>query len=583
MPNPPPTVLILGAGVHGAAIARDLVLNGVGVHVVDRFDIAFGATSKSSRLIHGGLRYLEYGDFKLVKESLEAREQNLRLAPQFVRPLRLYIPTSERFTGLVRSAVGFFGLSRTSLGQSLAGVPGGRGFWPMRTGLAMYDSLSQASSLPKSATMPVNAPGTPRVNPRRYHWLCAYSDAQMVFPERLVLALLAEAQQIAAANGIEFQVSTYAQTRFDHGVWRITPSHHDETPLSPACVINATGAWGDETLRQLGIPSPPQFGGTKGSHFVTWNEQLRDALQGQAVYAEADDGRLVFVLPFHGGTLVGTTDETFAAAPESACATAEELDYLLQLVNGVMDVRLTRADITLHYSGVRPLPISTAGNNAAVSRDHAVSVRAAGDCPVFTLVGGKLTTWSQFATEVSDRVLSHLRQPRRKPTADLPVPGAIYAGLFDSDGNPLGAPLVPEGWVEDWSQVSAETDAGLAQFAALVPLYGCRALDVLRDCRGQLGSPIRGTDFTTGIVQWIIDREWVRTLSDLVERRLMLVFVRELKRETLIDLADCLVAAGKLSAADVPREIAATIERLKTYYGRRIDGESLGSGSARVS
>lgn len=571
MPSQSPIVLILGAGVHGAAIARDLVFNGIGVRLVDRFDIAFGATSKSSRLIHGGLRYLEYGDFKLVNESLEARERNLRLAPQFVRPLRLYIPTSERFSGLVRSAVGFFGLSRTSVGQSLAGSPGGRGFWPMRTGLAMYDALSQSSVLPKSSTMPVNTPGAPRVNARRYHWLCAYSDAQMVYPERLVLALLFEAQQTATAAGIAFDAATYSEVGFDRGVWRIkSPDIDREIPIAPDCVINATGAWGDETLQRLGVPSPPQFGGTKGSHFITWNDELHAALQGQAVYAEANDGRLVFVLPFNGGTLVGTTDETFAASAESACATEEELSYLLQLVNGVMDLRLTRDDITLHYSGVRPLPRSTAGNNAAVSRDHSVSFFA-GDCPVFTLVGGKLTTWSQFATDVSDRVLVHFQRDRTHFTQDTPAPGAFYTGKFDSEGNPWKWPWTPEALEEDWSILSTETDASFAQFAALAPLFGCRALDLLRDCRGQLGRPIRGTDFTTGIVKWIIDHEWVRTLSDLVERRLMLVFAKDLRRETLIDLAEGLVAAGKLPASDVPGEISATIRRLRTYYGRKID------------
>lgn len=568
------SVLILGAGVHGAAIARELVLNGVGVHLVDKFDLAYGATSKSSRLIHGGLRYLEYGDFRLVKESLEARYWNLELAPQFVRPLWLHIPTSRRWSGLFQSAIGFLGWSRTSWGKRLLSRRSPRGYWPTRLGLWLYDCLARHDiSSYRSSSAAVGTPGTPRINPQRYRWLCSYADAQMLFPERLILALLDETRELAGAEQVPFQMSTYTLARIRDSSWELQDMLHpaELVRLKPDCVVNATGAWGDETLQQLGVESPALFGGTKGTHFITWNDDLRQDLQGEAVYAEADDGRLVFVLPFGDGTLVGTTDETFAAKPETAAATEEELEYLLQLVNHVMDCRLTRDDIVLHYSGVRPLPRSGSGNNSAVSRDHALVEHLVDQCPVLTLVGGKLTTWREFSQQVSHQVLRRLNQPRTADAAFRPVSGQFKFSSVDGRGSRREFPAShPE--LRDWQQrLIREFRVPASLIEALLPLYGLRLEQLLADCRGDLGLPIRGTAFTTAIVRWIIDREWVGTLPDLVERRLMLVFARELQRPTLIDLAECLVAAGKLPAAHVPTEIQSTIERLRTYYGRRIE------------
>jgi len=558
MPSDQPPVLILGAGVHGAAIARELVLNGVSVEIVEAFDIAFGATSKSSRLIHGGLRYLEYGDFRLVRESLTARADLLELAPQFVTPLRLHMPTSRRWSGLLRSLIGFCGWSRTKFGRRVAAARVGRGYWPLRIGLALYDQLAPHRQLPPSSAAAVGTPGTPRVDSARYRWLCSYSDAQMLYPERFVQALLADARQIAETQPVGFQLWTHARVVRSADAWRI----HDRTTdrelsrCRPACVINATGAWGDATREQLQITGELQFGGTKGTHFLTWNDPLRKSLGNAAVYAEADDGRLVFILPFGDAVLVGTTDETFAASPESARATDEELDYLLRLAGGVMNCRLTRADIAAHYSGVRPLPRSSAATNAAVSRDHLIVEQRVEDRTLFTLVGGKLTTWREFAEQVTDRALHAIARPRRITTQRRPIPGSEEFPPDDTTRAAL------------WLRWAAETGADLPLIAALWPLYGTRAETVLAACRHDFGTPIAGTAFTNGVVRWIIDHEWVRTLSDLVERRLMLVFAHYLSHQTLLDLAACLIASGKLSPDDLAKSVADAEQRLTEDYGR---------------
>src|SRR5262245_53690170 len=194
-------VLILGAGINGAALARELVLNGVPVWVVDTADIASGATAYSSRLIHGGLRYLEYGEFDLVRESLAERTRLLRLAPQFVRPLRLFIPVRGRWSGLWAAARRFLHLRPATSG----GASGSRGLWLVRTGLWMYDRFARDPLLPERAMYRADDPRAPAVDLETFRWECAYSDAAIQFPERFVVALLQDARLEAARQGIDFR------------------------------------------------------------------------------------------------------------------------------------------------------------------------------------------------------------------------------------------------------------------------------------------------------------------------------------------------------------------------------------------
>src|SRR5688572_3873967 len=185
-------VLILGAGINGAALARELVLNGLSVCVVDKADIASGATARSSRLIHGGLRYLEHGEFDLVRESLGERTRLLRLAPQFVQPLRLLIPVRTRFTGVPTAAGRFFGWQPGRLSRQ----PTTRGLWLVRMGLRLYDAYAKDAVLPRHRAHRTGQPGTVPVNREKYRWQCSYYDAQIPFPERFVLAMLQDARQL---------------------------------------------------------------------------------------------------------------------------------------------------------------------------------------------------------------------------------------------------------------------------------------------------------------------------------------------------------------------------------------------------
>src|SRR2546423_8424573 len=203
-------VLVLGGGINGAAAARELVLNGVPVWLVDTADLASGATAYSSRLIHGGLRYLEFAEFSLVKESLDERARLLRLAPHLVKPLRLFIPVRNSWGGLTQSATKFLGLPLKSK-QSVH-----RGLRVVQVGLWLYDRYASDGSLPPRSLHQPGEEGVPAVRRDIAQRLWAYSDAQIIYPERLVIDFLADARQLAQEKGIDFRVLTYSRATL-HG------------------------------------------------------------------------------------------------------------------------------------------------------------------------------------------------------------------------------------------------------------------------------------------------------------------------------------------------------------------------------
>ena len=548
-------VLILGAGVNGCAAARELVQNGVSVCIVERSDIAWGATSRSSRLIHGGLRYLEYGEFRLVRESLDERSRLRRLAPQFVRPFRLHIPVAHRTGGLFRSAAHFFSGGRWGRNRHAA-----RGLWLVRLGLWFYDRFVSDPDFPHSEVIPAKAADAPQVDGSRYHWLCRYTDAQMVYPERFVLSMLTDARAIAQEKSVDFEVWTYHEVRRDSAGWNLIDRETGAVikSLEPALVINATGAWGDLTLDELSVPAPPLFGGTKGSHFVTYQSKLLEAVGPHGVYAEADDGRLVFILPMTGGVMVGTTDERFEANPDDAIASEPELDYLIGMVNELFpQVSLSRDDVEMHFAGVRPLPREDANSTSAISRDHCIHRNEEHGITILTLVGGKLTTARAFGEAIADEVLTRLHVPRTADTRERVFPGG-------EDYPP------PEKLHERWDELARRFHRPAEQIAAMWALCGTRVAEILSSVCHLDPTPIAGTDLPRDFVRWIIRHEWVSTLGDLVERRLMLIYQHKLSKECLNDLAELLIEDGRMNPADRETKIAEAVVRLKSIYGKDV-------------
>lgn len=582
MSSSPKPVLILGAGINGCAIARELLLNGVPVCVVDTGDVASGTTAYSSRLIHGGLRYLEYGEFDLVRESLAERTRLLALAPQFVRPLRLFVPVRNRCGGLVTSArrflrlesakqkpgfsqkSGFFGRSRTAA----------RGLWLVRMGLWLYDLYARQPDWPKHEVHRVGDRDATPVDPTRYRWLCSYWDGQIAYPERFVLALVEDTRRLAGEMGCEFRLCTYHRACLEGTTVTIQSLRDDTLPIHtfhPSAIVNATGAWVDLTLSQLHVPSKTLMGGTKGSHFFTTHAGLRERLAGRAIYGEADDGRPVFILPLAAGTLVGTTDVPFQGDPASAVATPEELEYLLHVVNEVLpDVPLERGDIDWHYSGVRPLPYTGGAAPGSITRRHWLEENPASPVPLYSVIGGKLTTCRSLAEKASVTILTRLGLPHRANSRDRVIPGG--------EGYPRDAAALTSAHDELCSRFGLER----SQIAVIWSLCGTRTggiLSELFDLTGSTGKPFRhgpalcnvaGTDLPQAFVRWVIRHEHVRTLSDLIERRLMLLYNSRIGPAGLREMAEILVEGGGLPAGEMAAEGSRAIERLERHFGKRI-------------
>jgi glycerol-3-phosphate dehydrogenase len=503
-------VLILGGGINGAAVARELALNGLPVWLVDTADLASGATAYSSRLIHGGLRYLEFAEFSLVKESLEERGRLLRLAPHLVKPLRLFIPVRNRWGGLVQAASKFLGLP-VKPKKTVH-----RGLRVVHLGLWLYDRYSRNGTLPPRSLHRLGDDVAPAVSPTMARKLWAYSDAQITYPERLVIDFLHDANRLAKEQSVDFRVLTYHRAALRGRAVEIVPTdarHADALTIEPAAIINATGAWVDATLEKLPVPSRRLMGGTKGSHFLTFLSRLKELLRGQGVYTEARDGRPVFLLPFGEGTLVGTTDIPFEGDPATAVATEQELEYLLSVVSDIFpDCGLTRGDIAMHQCGVRPLPYIDSTIPAAITRRHQLVWNDQSPVPLVSLVGGKLTTCRSLAEETTAAVLSRLDRKVKANSGDRPIPVS-----------------------------SADHGPGTAEPA---------------------------------LVREIITSEWVTRLEDIVERRLVLHFFPHLSRATLTTIAQELVQQGKLTPPDLSVAVERCARRLQSHFGRLLNPNS---------
>jgi glycerol-3-phosphate dehydrogenase len=348
-------------------------------------------------------------------------------------------------------------------------------------------------------------------------WLASYSDAQIQFPERFTIALLKDAVAAADEQGNTCDVLPRHRATLNGAVVSLTDVTTAEVvrEFAPAAIINATGAWVDRTLQRLQIASPRLIGGTKGSHFLTWHAGLRDELRGQAVYAEAADGRPIFLLPLGAGTLVGTTDIPYDGDPADAVATNEELDYLLAAVQRLLpQCDVTRDDIALSGCGVRPLPYVSHKSPAGVTRRHALAWHDDVPAPLVSVIGGKLTTCRSLAEETAHAILSRLDRPWQT-------------------GRTQSRPLSRE--------VSLPTAADAAQLSQ------------------------------DAIARFHTD-EWATTLEDLVERRLMWLYDPQLNLRTLDHLARAWQAAGNLPPDDAAIDAAVRrcAARLATHFGRRL-------------
>lgn len=341
-------VLIIGGGINGLATFRDLALQGVDVALVDRADFVSGASAASSHMIHGGIRYLENGEFRLVHEAVTERNALLRTAPHYVRPLQTTIPIYSTFSGVLSAPLRFL--------RHGSGKPRERGAALIKVGLVIYDSFSRGGGRVPRHTFHGRRRSLsllPHLNPA-VKYTATYWDASLHDPERLALDLLRDGRVAGGANARAANYTAAAATRDGKVVLRDAESG-DEFGFAASVIVNASGPWTDLTNAALDDPTT-YMGGTKGSHIVIDDPELLAATGGRELFFEHEDGRIVLIYPLKGRVLVGTTDLEHDMADPIVC-TEEEVDYFFSLISHVLpDITVDRSKIVYRFSGVRPLP-----------------------------------------------------------------------------------------------------------------------------------------------------------------------------------------------------------------------------------
>lgn len=504
-------LIVIGAGINGTGIARDASSRGLRVLLVDKADIGGGTTSWSTRLIHGGLRYLEHGELGLVRESLRERERLLHVAPHLVRPLPLLIPI---YAG------------------------DGRGPWLIRAGMMAYDLLSFDKSLPRHEMLGREQAlaRVPGLNPYGLRAAALYYDAQIEFPERLAV------ENALAARSLGATLLTYTkveQLLIEDGAVRgveladTRPAETEAlqvTVFAPA-IVNVAGPWVDQVLTGAPADGRGQLtGGTKGSHLVTGNFPGAPC---EALYTAAkQDGRPFFIIPWNSQYLIGTTDVRFTDDLDQPAASEREIDYLLAETNRVIPTaNLDRTAINYTYAGVRPLPFAPDGAEAAITRRHILHDHAEQKANgLLSVVGGKLTTYRELAAQVVDWVQRRLDlavTPSR--TGQEPLPGAL--GIGDD--------------LESFrSRFLAESSLPERSAEHLVDVYGGRASDVLELATShELRRPFDEWSGAIGAeVVFTFAKEEATTLTDVLMRRTMVGLRPDLGRGAA-DAAAAIAAA----------------------------------------
>lgn len=529
-------VIVVGAGVNGAGLARDAAMRGLRVLVLDKGDLAGGTSAWSTRLVHGGLRYLEHGEVGLVRESLRERETLMRrVAPHLVRPLPILIPVYEgRRRGAFTVAAGMIAYDLLSFDKSLDD----------------HQMLSPEETLRRA----------PALNPEGLRGSGLYQDAQVAYAERLVVENALSARRHGAF------VLTYA--RVDavmiedarvRGV-EYTDLRSGLAHAARACVVvNASGPWADEVLRGAGRDFPRMIGGTKGSHVVV--EKFPSAPP-CALYAEARrDARPFFVIPWDGKILIGTTDTRYEGDLDCVAADEEEIAFLLDETNRLLPAaRLTRDDVLYAYAGVRPLPFAPEGDEAGITRRHFIRDHAPEAEGLLSVVGGKLTTYRSLSEWAVDAVFEKLG--RRVPpcsTAAEPLPGA--------------AADTGESFAEFAESFLANASLPRSLLERLLNVYGVRAAEVLRRAKEEpeLLEPLTPAGDTIGAqVVYSFTDEMAETLCDCLLRRTM----TGLNGEAGLDVVEAAARVARehlgWDEARAAREVNDYREYVRRFHPRRM-------------
>jgi glycerol-3-phosphate dehydrogenase len=471
-------LLVIGGGINGAAIACDASGRALRVALAEMQDFAEGTSSRSSKLIHGGLRYLETYDFKLVRDALIEREILMRRAPHLVWPLRLVLPYVESQ----------------------------RPRWMIRLGLFFYDYLAPRKILRRSEAIDLRSHSAGQALKPNYRHAFAYSDCRGD-DARLVIANLLGAQR----NGAHILARhRFITAKREDDLWHVTLKKmgaDTQVTIMSRALVNAAGPWVVDVAGRMNVPVGRKLRMVRGSHIVVPRQWQGD----HGYFLQTRDGRLMEAFPYERDfTVIGTTDEPWDEAPEKVAISDKEIDYMLAEMNEYLRKPVTRADIVWSYSGVRPLFETGSGRDGDLStltRDYFFEIdHAEGQAPAVTVFGGKLTTHRRLAEHAMQKLCAFMPWPRASSSRSDILPGG--------DFGPAGLEGYRSAFRARWPWL-AEMQAN-----RYVQLYGTRADDLLKEAASpaDLG-PLIGADLYQREVDFLKTTEWAETVDDIVWRR----------------------------------------------------------------
>jgi len=513
--NPRTTVLIIGAGINGIGTFRDLALQGVDCLIVDKGDFCSGASMASSHMLHGGIRYLENGEFRLVKEALHERNNLLRNAPHLTHPLPTTIPIFKWLSGILNSPLKFIGL---------LDKPAERGAVIIKLGLIMYDAYVRGDSPMPGHRFDNRGKALekwPALNPNLL-FAATYYDGGMDSPERLALEILMDGEK----EGDHARATNYLSAAGAEGNQILLKDEitGEIIPIQPQIVVNAGGPWIDFINQSISSQSN-YIGGTKGSHLIVNHPELCKAIGGHEIFFEYVDGRIVLIFPYIADhVMIGSTDLRIDD-PDQAVCTDDEIDYILDMVPQIFPhLNVTREQIVFQFSGVRPLPVSK-GNTGQISRDHSIELIDKSKLhpwPILNLVGGKWTSYRALSEQVTDQVLDRLELPRKTSTAHLKIGGGNSYPKTDNSR-------------DAWIQALAESNKITTERAkTLFERYGTRASEVASYISRTGDSPMDNLEgYSVNEINFLIENEMVTRLDDLLLRRTKTAWVGKLSKESL--------------------------------------------------
>jgi len=469
---------IIGGGVNGCGIARDAAGRGNSVFLCEMNDLASGTSSWSTKLVHGGLRYLEYYEFRLVREALIEREILWQIAPHIIRPLRFVLPHHD----------------------------GLRPAWLLRLGLFLYDHIGGRNLLPPTRTVDLTRDevGQP-LAPNRFVKGFEYSDC-FVDDARLVILTARD----AADRGAEIHTRARAvEIKQADGIWQVTTENSvsgERSSISARVLVNAGGPWVEQVLASgVGVNARAKVRLVQGSHIVVPKLYAHD----RAYMFQNSDGRIVFAIPYQDDfTLIGTTDRDFVGDPSKVTASSEEIRYLCNSVSEYLAKPVRPEDVVWTYAGVRPLYDDGASEAKAATRDYVFELDTPGGAPLLSIYGGKITTYRRLAEEALERLSPYLRSAKAREgwTGKSPLPGGDL----------------------DVSAVAALTAEMQRNYPFLTPVhadrlvhaYGTRAVKLLGTAKSMadLGQSF-GATLTEKEIKYLMSQEWALTAEDIVWRR----------------------------------------------------------------